>query len=195
MLRILVAVVTLAGIFTAATAKAASYSYQFDQSSYTLLPGHPLDVRVYLVETGATELTGSGLVGADFLVNWAGASAAVTSVAANPSFTFDPTVTIGSTSAELLLGTMTPVKANPLLLGTFTFTAGPTATGLTTITTADPWPGSGGDVATADHFNVDDPDITNAVATIRVVTPEPGAILLLLMAGLSLLGYAWHKRR
>jgi hypothetical protein len=189
------ALVALASIFTAATAQAASYAYQFDQSSYTLLAGHSLNVPVYLVETGASELTSSGLVGADFLVNWSGSSAGVTSVTANSSFNFPPTVTIGSTSAELLLGTTVPVMANPLYLGTFTFTAGPTATGVTTITTADPWPGSGGDVATADHFNVDDPDITNAMATIRVVTPEPGALMLLLMAGLSLLGYASRKRK
>lgn len=114
-MHILVAAIVAAGILAAGTAR-AEYLYEFGKSSYTVLPGDTVNVSVYLVETGTTELTSSGLVGADFLVDWSGNSAAVTSVTANTNFTFAPTVTIGSTSAELLLGTTTPVEGNPLFL-------------------------------------------------------------------------------
>jgi hypothetical protein len=48
-------------------------------------------------------------------------------------------------------------------------------------------------VATADNTSLDDPDIANAVATIRVV-PEPSSIVLLLI-GLGMMGCALRKRR
>lgn len=209
--RLAVANLMTAIILAAGTVR-ADYGYVFDHANYSVALGATVDVLVYLQETGTSIFRDKGLIGAgvqvrfddppqpispaevlyvtdvsnvsDFEVEW--------SKSAVPNLAY----------ADLALGTFGYVYGTEagsdvyrVLLGKFTFTAGTVLGEMTHIRATD------FSTSTADTIYYDDESnpvaldgaIYDGTATITTV-PEPSAILLLVIAGLSLPGYFWRKR-
>jgi hypothetical protein len=206
--------ITAAALVLAAnTAQAASYSYGFDQTNYNVSLGQTVDVLVYLQEAGGTVFRDSGLIGSGVKAYFNDppapsspaqvlSDAAVTNISGFEQV-WSKTAAPASGYAGLSLGTFNYVYGTEtapneyrIPLGRFTFTAGSVAGQVTHLRATD------FDLTMDDTVYYDqslnpvslDGVIQDATATISVV-PEPSAITLLLIAGLSLLGYLWHGCR
>jgi hypothetical protein len=195
------------------TSWAATYSYEFDLSSYEVSLGGTVDVSVYLRETGGTVFHGSGLIGAGVKVRFDNppvpsnpAKIMTTSDVTNISnfeLEWSKSAKPESGYADLLLGTWNYVygiEAAPgvyrIPLGKFRFSAG-TVLGQVTNIRATDYDLSSADVVYYDNeLNPVELDglLANATATITVI-PEPGTLSLLLIAGLSLSGSTWCRRK
>lgn len=153
------AIVGIALLLSSQTAKAAlSYAYTFDQSTYNVAANATVNVEVFLQETGANgdpfvlAPSGVGLTGTGVTVSYpSGGVATVASasdIAGNSAFDnggFGIATSLSSTSAGFtqsilfnpnVTGSLTAPETYEVLLGTFTFTAGP-ATGSEIITASE----------------------------------------------------------
>jgi hypothetical protein len=193
------------------TLGAPSYCYTFDAAAYSASPGVTVPVSVYLQETfgpGDTSVLASpgyGMYGTGVQVSWAGTAAVRSPAAIAASAAFSPLFTVTdvtSSYATLSEGWPTGVTAygsqyEPdvyrLLVGTFGFTVGTTPGAVTTLTTSVFMPGL--NVVNDVPGTVLDSAITNATATITVVTPEPCGLVLLGMAALTCFAWrCWGRR-
>jgi hypothetical protein len=200
-------------VLAARAAHAASYSYAFDQSNYSVSLGQTVDVLVYLQETGGTVFRDDGLIGSGVKVFFndppapsSPAQVLTDAAVANISGfeqVWSKTAVPASGYAGLSLGTFNYVygtETSPneyrIPLGRFTFTAGSVAGQVTHLRATDFDPTMDDTVYYDQSLNPVslDGSIQDATATIMVV-PEPSAIMLLILAGLSLLGYLWQGRR
>jgi hypothetical protein len=186
-----------------------SYCYTFDAAAYSARPGITVPVSVYLQETfgpGDTSVLASpgyGMYGTGVAVSWAGTAtvqspaAIVANAAFSPLFTATDVTSSSATLSEgwptdaTVYGSQYEPDVYRLLVGTFEFAVGTTPGAVTTLTTSVFMPGL--NVVNDVPGTVLDSAITNATATITVVTPEPGSLVLLAMAGLSMLGYTRYK--
>ncbi len=195
------------------TSWAVSYSYVFDVPSYQVPLGGMVDVSVYLQETGGTVFRDSGLTGAGIKIRFNDppvpsnpakimALADITNISAF-ELQWSKSAQPQAGYADLLLGTFDYVygtEVSPdvyrIPLGKFRFSAG-TVLGQVTNIRATDYDLSSGDVVYYDNeLNPVELDglFNDATATITTV-PEPVAILLSVIAGLSLSGYVWCRRK
>jgi hypothetical protein len=193
------------------TAQAASYAYVFDQTGYTVPLGQTVDVLVCLQETDGTVFHDNGLIGSGVKIYFndpplpsSPARVLTTAAVANISGfeqVWSKTAVPSSGYAGLSLGTFgyvygTQSGANVyrMPLGRFTFTADGVPGEVTHIRATDFAPGLDDTVYYRNNDPLDpvslDGVIQDATATITVTTPEPGSIVLLGLAVLSLLGTA-----
>jgi hypothetical protein len=217
---------------------APSYSYVFDQASYTIGQGQTVSVPVYFQESTGSEdvpsmATQNGLAAASVLLQLtSGSGAQITAITPNVLFdgTVNPepdpstssfsvnTASFYATTLDPLLvpdgdpipthgilPTETPAGSDiwRVLLGSFSFTAvgnpgdsatydasmlNPTASDFST------WDAVFGDNPTYATLANDDGLITSAGVSFTI-TPEPGSLGLLALAGLFLAGRNSAKRR
>jgi hypothetical protein len=184
----LLAVVALA--LTSAPVR-ADYSYQFAndsgaaQGAFNVNVGQSVTIRVYIVETGGTTLTTSGLSAAGVQLNTTTPSiATVTATTANAAFTGGSSTTTGANaSISEFSSTLNPgvvagtgADANRILVGSFTFTG--VSGGQTATVTA--LPGLNPDNVLGDGTTSIDAALLNntATAVITVAVPEPGSLML-----------------
>jgi hypothetical protein len=210
--RIIALLVVVTLFMVAATARADSLFYAFDQSNYTVAPGVTVPVKVYLEETGGTVLADAGLQGVGLTVSWDNSLTQVLApadVVLNPSFNvvYDhsayPTSKYTQLEGGIYPGVVSPTLTAgvyKILVGTFNFTAGATP-GVTHLLTADydPDPMSfdtvtGPSANPAENYAVLDSMIANGAATITVgTTPEPSTLVLSGIAALAF--FAFRSRQ
>ena len=199
--------------WVANTSWAVSYSYVFDMSEYEVPLGGTVDVSIYLEETGGTVFRDSGLIGAGVKVRFDNppvpsnpAKIVTTADVTNISdfeLEWAKSAEPEAGYADLLLGTWDYVYGMEVApdvyripLGRFRFSAGTVLGEVTNIRATDYDPSSGDVVYYDNELNPVELDVllNDATATITV-TPEPGTLLLLVIAGLGLLNYAWCRRK
>jgi hypothetical protein len=207
------AIATLAlGILACGAARGAlTYSYVFDQSTYTVTPGGQVSVQVILQETGAPGDVfvlapgGVGLSSAGVLVTFPGTVATVQSFAdiqPNSAFNQPPGEALSTTFATFIASGSTPVTGTmvtpttyDLLLGTFVFTAASTP-GSGTITA--PSQAHGAATSTNQSLSIASATATIDVAPAVVAVPEPANVLTVLggaFAAAGWVGWSWFRRR
>jgi hypothetical protein len=196
-------------LLAGATAR-ADYSFQFTdgsgatQTNFTVGLGQTVDVRVYLLQSGAdTGLTTSGLRsgGAGVSYNQAIANVASTgAITPNPAFdtsskglgTGNATVNVSQVLNPPVTAPTTGADANRILLGTFTFTG--ISGGTTTVATFDPHPAPTDDNVLG-NGTVLDAGILNSSVAITVAVPEPSTLLLTGLVASGIAGAALRRRR
>jgi hypothetical protein len=206
--RILALLAVVALAVTSAPAR-ADYTYQFTNSSgvtqnaFNVNVGQSVTVRVYILETGGTTLTTSGLSAAGVQLNTTNPSIAnVTATTANAAFTGGSSTTTGANaSISEFSSTLNPgvvagtgADANRILVGTFTFTG--VSAGQTVTVSA--LPGLNPDNVLGDGTTSIDAALLNntATAVITVAVPEPGSTILggLLAAGVAAPAFRRFRR-
>lgn len=209
-------ILTALVVSIAATTRAATYEYAFDQANYTVSPGNTVDVLVYLQETGGSVFKGNGLIGAGVAVRLddlprptSPAKVLTLEDVANVSDferEWSKHAVPASGYVDLSLWTMdyvygaetaTGSDVYRLLLGKFTFTAG-TVPGEVTHIRATDFDTTSDDVVYYYNNDMSNPTaldgvIQDATATITTV-PEPRNVVLLATGVAGILACVWRRR-
>jgi hypothetical protein len=185
----------------------ADYAFQFAdgsgnvQNTFTVNVGQTIDVRVYILETGGTNLQTLGLSAAGIQLNTNTPSiSTVSAVTANSAFDAGHTTGTGANafvsefSSSSVTAPSSGANANRVLVGTFTFTG--VSAGQTLTVTA--LPGLNPDNVLGDGVTSIDAALANNAtsAVITVAVPEPGTLILtgLCAAGLAAAGVRRLRR-
>jgi hypothetical protein len=199
----------------AGTVSAGPVSFTFGQAAYSAVPSGKVPVPVYWQQTvgqGETSVldpaSAIGMFGQGVRVGWDNPShpamvlCSTADIANNPAFDDVCAKQSSATASYAQLSEATDFlgfaygnEVSPgvwrQLIGTFSFTAG-SVPGEVTHLSATRYIGPMG---TEDYIydangTAYDSATATATATITVTTPEPGSLVLLLTAGLTLLGYS-----
>lgn len=211
-----------ATVFWVAAVSAGPVSFALGQAAYSAAPGGKAIVPIYWQETvgqGETSVldlaSAVGMFGQGVQVRWDNPAmpshpATVVStadIAYNPAFDDAGSMHRSVTASYAQLSEVTDFlsfgygnQVSPgvwqQLIGTFSFTVGSVPGEVTHLSTTR----YVGPLGTEDYIidsngNAYDSATAAATATITVTAPEPSSLVLLAMAGLSMLVYAWRKRR